>query len=297
MSALIALGAGLTVYLIALAALGYFCGEAPGRLAPLLLHLRGEAAPKSPPWWWAQDGQLSRRQRLLLTGVAATILAVAGLLFFRSIFLALLLACAAPLYPYMLERTLQRKRKELLGVQFGHALQAMASSLRAGASLRTAVERSVADLDRMLAGQPFKPMVNELERIVRDLQMGFSLEEALIRFRDRVDLEDVTDFVGAVLLCRVRGGNAAVVMASIADIIEDKIAVRQQILTLTAGKRMEGNMITFAPPVMVVALSFMAPGYLTPLYERLAGQVMLVIGTACLAAAFFIGRRLLEIEV
>ena len=124
-----------------------------------------------------------------------------------------------------------------------------------------------------------------------------SLEEALVRFRDRVQLEDVSDFVGAVLLCRVRGGNVATVMASIAEIIQDKIAIRQQILMLTAGKRAEANMVTFGPPAMVVLMGFLTPEYLTPLYEQLAGQVMLAVGTALLVAAFVIGRKVLEIEI
>lgn len=297
MTSLVSVGAGLVVYLTVLAALGYFCGEAPGGLQKLMAQLRAEEPPRRRPWLWSEDGQLSRHQRLLLTGLAAAVLAGGGLLMLRSWVLALLVACAAPLYPLAMERTLQRKRQELMAVQFGVALQAMAASLRAGASLRTAVERSAPDLDRMLAGQPLKPMVAELERVVRDLKMGFSLEEALLRFRDRVQLEDVNDFVGAVLLCRVRGGNAAVVMAAIAEIIEDKIAVGQQILTLTAGKRMESNMITFAPPAMIGILWFTSPGYLEPLYTRLVGQVMLIIGIACLVSAYFIGRRLLEIEV
>lgn len=297
MMALMMIGSGLTIYFLTLAVIGYRYGETPGGLTRLLAQLRGEEPPKRKPWWWAEDGQLSRRQRLGLTVLAATVLICAGGLFFQSWGVGLLLGLASPLYPRVLERSLGLKRRDLLNAQFGLALQAMAASLRAGASLRTAVERATDDLERMLAGQPMRPMVTELERVVREMQMGFSLEEALVRFRDRVALEDVSDFVGAVLLCRVRGGNAAAVMASIAEIIEDKISVRQQIHTLTAGKRMEGNMVTFAPPVLVAVLSFTAPGYLTPLYERFAGQVMLAVGTACLVAAYLIGRRLMEIEV
>lgn len=297
MIALVSIGSGFAVYLLASAVITYRHGETPGGLAKLLGELRDERPVKRKPWWWAEDGQLTRKQRMGLTALAAVVLICVGGFFFHSWLIGLLLSPASPLYPKLLERTIRLKRREALNIQFGLALQAMASSLRAGASLRTAVERSTEDLERMLAGQPLKPMLTELERVVRDLQMGFSLEEALVRLRDRVALEDVSDFVGAVLLCRVRGGNAAAVMASIAEIIEDKISVRQQIQTLTAGKRMEGNMITFAPPVMVALLSFTAPGYLTPLYERFAGQMMLVVGSACLVAAYLIGHRLMEIEV
>lgn len=297
MLTLAALGAGLTIYLLALAVFGYICGEAPGGLVKVLGRLRGDLPTGRRSLWWLAEGQLIKQQRIGLTVVAAAVLGLGGMLFFRSTFMAVLLACMAPLYPYTLERTLRHRRQEALTAQFGVALQAMAASLRAGASLRTAVERAAEDLDRLLAGQTLRPMVEELRRVEADLQKGLSLEEALIRFRERVQLEDVADFVGAILLCRVRGGNVAVVMASIAEIIQDKITIRQQILTLTAGKRSEANMITFGPPAMVVAMGFLAPDYLAPLYEQFIGQVMLGLGTVLIAAAFLIGRKVLEIEL
>jgi tight adherence protein B len=294
---LAALGAGLSVYLLSLAVVGYFFGEAPAGLAKVLGQLRGEPEPQRKRFWLVEDGQLSRRQRMGLLVIAAALLGVVGLLFFRSAVMAVLLGCLAPVYPYTVERAMKHKRRELLASQFGIALQAMSASLRAGASLRTAVERAAVDVESMLAGVRYTPIVDELRRIELDMQKGLSLEEALIRFRDRVQLEDVTDFVGAVLLCRVRGGNVAVVMASIAEIIQDKITIRNQILTLTAGKRAEANMVTFGPPAMVILLGFISPDYLEPMYSQLLGQIMLAVGSGLLAVAFVIGRKVLEIEV
>lgn len=296
MTALVALSVGGAVYLLALLALGLWAGERPGSLQRLLAGLRGRPALAARAPDTAPEG-LSRRQGLLLTLLGGAVLFTGGLLFFRSWPLALVVSLAAPLYPLALQKGRQQRRRDLLTVQFGLALQVMAASLRAGASLRTAVERAPDDLGRLLAGQRQQPMVAELQRVVRDLQLGFSLEEALVGFRDRLRLEDVTDFVEAVLLCRVRGGNAARVMARVAEIIEDKISVQQQVLALTAGKRMEAKMVTFGPPVLVILLGLTNPGYMAPLYETFVGQVMLIGGTLCLAAAYLIGRRLLRVEI
>ena len=297
MTSLIAGAVGLAIYLLVRTHTTYRFGETPGGLVAVMSQLRGEELPRRRFRLFPEDGHLSRRQRTIMTAFAGVILFCGGLFVMQSWVIGLILALGSPLYPRWVERTLRNKRRELLNVQFGLALQAMASSLRAGASLRSAVERARADLEQILVGQVMTPMLTELELIVRDMELGYSLEEALVRFRDRTQVEDISDFVGAVLMCRVRGGNAAAVIASIAEIIEDKISVRQQITALTAGKRMEGSLITFAPPVMVFLLSFSAPGYLTPLYTRLPGQVMLLIGTACLVAAYVIGRRVMEIEI
>lgn len=297
MTGLVAVATGVATYLAVLAIVGYFYGEAPGGLKMVMTQLRGDPTPKRPFLRWASNGSLDRKQRSLLVAVAAVVLGGAGLLLFRSWGIAVILSLAAPLYPLSVERAIGRRRKAVLLSQFGISLQVMAASLRAGASLKTAVERAAQDLDRMLAGQALKPMVEELEQITRDMRSGGSLEEALVRFRDRVQMEDATDFVNAVLLCRVRGGNTVVVMASIAEIIQDKITVTQQIMTLTAGKRMEANLITFAPPLMVAFLGFASPGYMEPFYESTTGFVLLIIGCGCLGASYVIGRRVLDIQV
>lgn len=297
MIAVVSVAAGAAAYLWVLAMVSFFYGEAPGELKRVMAHLRGEPAPKRTFLRWASIGTLDRTQRFALVLIAALVLGGTGLLVFHSWGIAVVLSLGAPLYPRSVERTISRQRKAILLSQFGMSLQVMAASLRSGASLKSAVERACQDLDRMLAGQAQKPMVEELDQIARDMRSGGSLEEALIRFRDRVQMEDATDFVNAVLLCRVRGGNTAIVMASIAEIIQDKITVSNQIMTLTAGKRMEANLITFAPPLLVAFLGFASPGYLKPFYETPTGFVLLFVGCGCLAASYVIGRRVLDIQV
>lgn len=205
------------------------------------------------------------------------------------------LACI-PLRPYLLGRQ-RRARRQLLNLQFRDALYSIAGSLRAGASLPTAVERSVSDLRRILQGQRQQPMVEELERVAAEMQVGGSLEDALVRLRDRVRLEDVTDFVNSALLCQVRGGNLALVMADIAQIIGDKVSVQRQVQVLTAGKRLEAILLTGVPPVLVLVLAATSPDYLAPLFSTLAGQLLALLGVALLVAAYFIGRKIVEIEV
>lgn len=220
-----------------------------------------------------------------------------GVLVFGSVLFGLALSLIAVPYRFYLLSTLRRKRRDLLTIQFRDAMVSISASLRAGTSLRTAIERSLQDLRRVLYDQKQTPIIAEIEQMVREMQLGCSVEEALIRFRNRASLEDVSNFVNAALLCKVRGGNLPVVMASIAQIIGDKLAVKNQVQVLTAGKRMEASALTVMPGVLVVALSVLTPDYLSPLFTTLLGQLLALLAVIMLVAAFFIGRKITDIEV
>lgn len=220
-----------------------------------------------------------------------------GALIFRSILTGIPMALVVIPFRYYWVAVLRRQRKDLLNLQFKDALFAISASLRAGASLPTAVERSHEDLQRILRGQPHQPMVEEIGRMIREMQFGGSVEDALIRFRDRAGLEDATNFVNATLLCKTRGGNLADVLATIAQIVGEKVSVKRQIQVLTAGKRMEANLLTSVPPVLVVALGTSSPEYMAPLFTTLFGQILSLLGVTLLVAAFVIGRKVVEIEV
>lgn len=194
-------------------------------------------------------------------------------------------------------RQAKTRRRQLLSDQFKDALSSISASIRAGNSLITAFERVVPDLERILRGQAETPVIEEMSCIIREIRLGSSLEEALVRFRDRAGLEDVSDFVNATLLCRVRGGNLTEVIGTTAQIIADKIAVRHQMKVLTSGKRMEFWLLTLAPPGMVGFLAVSSPDYLKPLVDTFFGQALVALAILLLAGAYLIGRRIVDLEV
>lgn len=304
MPALLALVAALLVYSSAGLVLHWVLGP-PVRPGALQREIERTTvgAPEKAPWRERINAFFFPPEAYDRTAFLRSLLLVAtggfavGFLIFGSLIVGGLLLLVIFPYRRLLIQALRRKRKDLLNLQFKDALYAIAASLRAGASLPTAVERSYDDLQRLLRGQPHQPMVEELRYILREMQFGGSVEDALVRFRDRVDLEDVTNFVNATLLCKTRGGNLAVVIATIAQIIGDKVTVKRQVQVLTAGKRMEANLLTSVPPILVGTLAMTSPDYMAPLFTTLLGQLLALLGVVLLVAAYVIGRKVVEIEV
>ena len=217
--------------------------------------------------------------------------------FFRSLPFSLVVSLIGLLYPRMIIIGLIHKRKTLLNYQLKEAMFSLSSSLKAGASLQMAIERTVYDLERIYYSDKDAPIVAEFRRMSEELSVGYSVEETLVSFRNRVQLEDVDDFVNATLIAKTRGGNLMEILNNISRIISEKIEVKQEISVMTAGKRMEAKILSVMPIGIVTSLTLLSPDYMAPMYDSIIGKMLLFMGFIFIAINYFISRKIVNIEV
>jgi tight adherence protein B len=122
-------------------------------------------------------------------------------------------------------------------LQLRDAMYSIITSLKAGLSMNSALIKCQSELERIHAGQKEKPMLEEFIKIKNDLSMGLSVDDALMNFKKRVNLDDVDDFVTSIVTVRQKGGNLIEVIDSTASMISDKIAIKMDIRRMTAGKK------------------------------------------------------------
>ena len=217
--------------------------------------------------------------------------------FFRSLPFSLVVSLIGLLYPRMIIIGLIHKRKTLLNYQLKEAMFSLSSSLKAGASLQMAIERTVYDLERIYYSDKDAPIVAEFRRMSEELSVGYSVEETLVSFRNRVQLEDVDDFVNATLIAKTRGGNLMEILNNISRIISEKIEVKQESSVMTAGKRMEAKILSVMPIGIVTSLTLLSPDYMAPMYDSIIGKMLLFMGFIFIAINYFISRKIVNIEV
>ncbi|WBW95955.1 type II secretion system F family protein [Oceanirhabdus sp. W0125-5] len=240
---------------------------------------------------------IDKKSYLKYSIASSMIIFIFAILFFRSVGSAILFSLGGFFYPKFMMKKKMEKRKEVLNIQFREALLSISNSLKAGNSLAGALERSLTELKNIYKKQIEKPMIYELELIVYELQIGKSVTEALIRFKERVKLEDVNSFVNAAVITEKTGGNLTEVMGNVSDMISDKIEVKREISTLTAGKRTEAKLLTIMPVCVVLILSMIAPSYMAPMYETVLGKFLMMLGVSFLIINYFIGKRIINISV
>lgn len=228
--------------------------------------------------------------------VAAAIIFVVCMIFYKSVPMAIILSLLAFLYPRMMKQRLLKKRKQELTLQFRQALYSLASSLAAGRSVTNSFSEIVKDLE-LLYPDPDTYIIKELNQINHRIDNGESLEMPLLDFSIRADIEDITNFIDVFMICRTQGGDLVEVIRRTSNMIGEKIEIKQEIAVLVAGKKFESTAMMFAPLVLIAGLAFFSGDYMEPLYTGISGRLVMTGALAVLGVCSYASKRIMDIRV
>jgi len=192
----------------------------------------------------------------------------------------------------------RRKSKRLKAFNGGLAdtIMLLANSLRAGSSFLQSVEMVVRE------AQP--PISTEFSRVIREVNLGLPLDDALANLGRRMKSDDLDLMITAIAIQHQVGGNLAEILDTIAFTIRERVRIKGEIRTLTAQQRMSGYVVGFLPVALVLLLSVIAPSFMAPmlqappaLFGLPAGLFILGFGGLMMGIGFILIRRIVDIEV
>ncbi len=181
-----------------------------------------------------------------------------------------------------------RMHRRLFQDQFPGVLDRLADSLQAGFSLTQAFAFVVPNLSQ--------PSSWEMRRISNQIEMGFSVDQALQGLYKRYPNEDVRLLVEGLMLQRQVGGNMSAMMRDMADVVRKRVELENEVRTMTAQGRLSAVVIALLVPVSVALLS-MFPGYIDVLFNSTVGNMVLIIAGVLEMIGAVIVARLIRIEV
>ncbi len=188
------------------------------------------------------------------------------------------------------------KRLKAFNSNLADTITLLANALRAGSSFLQGLEMVVRET------QP--PVSTEFDRVIREVNLGLPMEQALTNMTRRVRSEDLDLMTTAITIHHQVGGNLAEILDSIAFTIRERVRIKGEIKTLTAQQRMSGYVVALLPVALVLALSVISPGFMDPMFRKPPelvgvpmGMVILGIGAAMMAIGFLIIRRIVDIEI
>lgn len=190
--------------------------------------------------------------------------------------------------PLVLRFLVSRRRKQFAD-QLPDALITLAGSLRAGRSLGQAMEalsREVAD-----------PMGRELRKVVAEVRLGRTLQEALGDAAARIASDD---FRWAVLAMQIQaevGGNLAELLDQVAQTMRERSRMRGEVKALTAEGRASALMLVIMVPGLGLAMWALNPSYMEPLFSTSTGHIMLGISAVMIGGGYAWMNSMVKIDV
>lgn len=223
------------------------------------------------------------------------VITIIAYLFFDSIFAAVLLAPFCFYYikrkkKYYLERRIWR-----LNLTFREALEGITAALLAGYS----IENSFAEArkDMLLIYEEKEDIIQELSYICGQLALNRRVEDLLLEFAKRSQLEDIMNFTDVFIMAKRSGGNLLAILNRTAKNIGDKIEIKREIQTMIAGKKMEAKIMTLIPAGIIAYMRIFSPGFMDSLYHNLMGVFIMTAALILYGAGFYMSERIVNIEI
>ena len=241
--------------------------------------------------------KLSLKEYVFYAVIASALFFFIGYLFYESIIASIVLASLGLLYPKIQKKTLLERRKEQLNLQFKEAISSLSASLAAGRSIENGFKEVVTDL-YLLYPDPNTFIIREFEIINRRIENGETIENAILDFSVRSDIDDIQNFANVFITCKRTGGNLVEVIRRTSDIIGEKIDIQQEVSVMVAQKKFESKIMNVAPLGMILLLKYSAEDYLAPMYQWSSkGPLIMTICLIILVFSYWSSQRIMNIKV
>lgn len=216
-------------------------------------------------------------------------------LFYKSWWVMISAVPAAFFYLKWKRAQMIRERRKKLNYQFKDALNSLSVAVQAGYSVENAVSACARDLERLYTGN--EDILKEFHYIESQQRVSVPVEELFLDLGARSQVEDIENFASVFYTAKRTGGDMDKVIQKVARMLGDKIDVKKEIETTLAAKKSEQAIMSLMPAGIILYLQVSSPGFLSVLYGNPFGICAMTVCLGIYAAAYWLGRKIVDIEV
>ncbi len=185
-------------------------------------------------------------------------------------------------------------RKKKLRTQFIDLLDSLASSISSGKNVPNAFVAAREDL--LVQYPPDAYIVQEVDNIISGIQNNIDVGSMLINFGERSGIQDIRTFGRVFETAYAKGANLKEVVRNSHLILSNKCEIEAEIETKVASNKNEQNIMIIMPIILILMIkmagSDFADNFTTP-----TGILCTTIAIGAFVGAYFLGRKILKIEV
>ena len=256
----------------------------------------GDTLPRR--YYRRYTGYLDRKLRLMfMRGSAKRIFLVQlllvatqlqGLLLEPSPFFVagVLVVCLAPVW--YLERKHRQYIKRLEG-QADAFILALANALKTVPSPTAALESIVPVLPQ--------PMQQEIDRMLKDIRVGSTLEQALVNMSSRLKSADIDAALSSLMIGLQVGGNLPQVLETTASTIREMARLHGVIRTKTADARVQLWVLALFPFCICYAFVLIDPNFFWPLEQTFVGNLVTAVAVVLWLVSLVTARKVLKVDI
>lgn len=212
---------------------------------------------------------LNKRILLFLFPISALAAGALAYIISGQWWLGLIFLAVGAIIPGWMINMMDKRRRQKFILQLVDGLMVMNSCLKGGLTLVQSFE--------ILSEEMSAPLSNEIALLNREIKVGVTLEEALLRLEKRMPSEEMTLITSAILVARETGGDLTKVFSRLVETIRDRIKLREMVTTLTLQARLQSIIISMLGPVFFVVVRKIRPDHFDIMWRDDLGRIFLFI--------------------
>jgi tight adherence protein B len=216
---------------------------------------------------------------------------IAWLIGNRNIISLLIGAVIGAFIPRFYVKQQQAARLKRFNEQLADMLNLTVNGLRAGYSTMQAMESISRELP--------PPISDEFRRVVQEMQIGITMEQALDNLLRRIPSEDLDFVITSINVQREVGGNLSEILDTISFTIRERVRIKGEIRVMTAQVRASGAILSMVPFGLTLVLWFINPEYLMSVNQGgpLCAGIIICVILGLIGSGYFVMMKIADIEV
>jgi len=172
---------------------------------------------------------------------------------------------------------------------FPDALVLIKSALRAGQGIQASFQ--------MVSKESPYPVNKEFAQVVREIELGSQVTDALNDLYRRIDTVDLRIFILGIFIQMEIGGNLVELIEHVERTIRERITMQREVRALSAQGRLTGTVLMLLPLGFALMMVVMNPNYFDSMTSTEIGKKVIVFALCMQAVGSLVIRKITYLKV
>lgn len=225
----------------------------------------------------------------IASGVFGLLVAVLAFLSHISIWIALALGASCAFgVPQWVLGFLAKRRTNKFTLIFSDAMDIIVRGIKSGLPVH--------DCLKIIARETSEPLAGEFQRLVENIGMGVTLDQALEKLYERMPTAEVRFFSIVMNIQQKTGGNLAEALNNLSTVLRSRRLMREKVKALSAEATSSAAIIGCLPPGVIILITVWTPSYMTPMFVDHRGWLMLGASAIWMSLGVFVMVRMINFK-
>lgn len=150
---------------------------------------------------------------------------------------------------------------------------------------------------KIIAKESPAPLGPEFQRLVENVGVGMTLDNALERMSESIASPELRFFTIVIAIQAKTGGNLAEALGNLSTVLRARKMMREKIKALSSEAIASAGIIGSLPPAVGIMITITRPEYLQPMFTRPMGQMMFLGGAVWMGLGILAMRKMINFKM